>query len=101
MSFYQQRCYEPIVTSKKVNANDVDLICIGKSIKNLFNQLPDIETITHVLIENQISPIANRMKTIQGMIAQFFIMNDIKDIEFVSASNKLKDYIKTKTSYKN
>jgi len=93
MSFYQQRCYEPIVTSKKVNANDVDLICIGKSIKNLFNQLPDIETITHVLIENQISPIANRMKTIQGMLAQYFIMkSDNIHIEFVSSSHKLRQF---------
>ena len=38
------------------------------------NKLPDIESITHVFIENQISPIANRMKTIQGMLAQYFIM---------------------------
>ena len=42
MEFYQQRCYEPIIASKKINANDVDLICICKSIKRLFNQLPDI-----------------------------------------------------------
>ena len=44
-----------------------------------------------VLIENQISPIANRMKTIQGMLAQYFIMkyDEIK-IEFISSSGKLK-----------
>ena len=93
MEFYQQRCYEPIIASKKINANDVDLICIGKSIKRLFNQLPDIETITHVLIENQISPIANRMKTIQGMLAQYFIMkSDNIHIEFVSSSHKLRQF---------
>ena len=39
------------------------------------------------------------MKTIQGMIAQFFIMNNINNIEFISASNKLKNYITNKTSY--
>ena len=33
----------------------------------------DIDT---VIIENQISPIANRMKTLQGMIAQYFIMKE-------------------------
>ena len=57
--------------------------------------------IAHVIIENQISPIANRMKTIQGMIAQYFIMNNNgENIEFVSASNKLKDcLIKDKTKY--
>ena len=93
MEFYQQRCYEPIIASKKINANDVDLICIGKSIKRLFNQLPDIDSITHVLIENQISPIANRMKTIQGMLAQYFIMkSDNIHIEFVSSSHKLRQF---------
>ena len=66
-------------------------------IKKLTNDL--FTTVDKVIIENQISPIANRMKTIQGMIAQFFIMNDIKDIEFVAASNKLKNFITTKTSY--
>lgn len=93
MEFYQQHCYEPIVVSKKQSANEVDLIHIGKSIKRLFNQLPDIDTITHVLIENQISPIANRMKTIQGMLAQYFIMkNDNINIDFVSSSHKLRQF---------
>ena len=32
------------------------------------------------------------MKTIQGMLSQYFLMkNDFLDIEFVSSSNKLKD----------
>jgi hypothetical protein len=59
--------------------------------------------IDYVIIENQISPIANRMKTIQGMIAQYFIMSDVAvdKIEFVAASNKLKDCDeKDKSSYK-
>jgi hypothetical protein len=37
-------------------------------------------------------PIANRMKTLQGMIAQYFIMNNVINIEFISACNKLKDF---------
>ena len=93
MNFYKERCYEPIIVSKTVNANEVDLIYIGKSIKRLFNELPDIDTITHVMIENQISPIANRMKTIQGMLAQYFIMkSDDVDIRFVSSSHKLRQF---------
>ena len=49
--------------------------------------------IDKVIIENQISPIANRMKTIQGMIAQYFIMkNSQQEIEFVSSVNKLKGF---------
>jgi hypothetical protein len=60
-------------------------------------------TITHVILENQISTIANRMKTIQGMLAQYFIMRGRPDIviEFVSSSNKLKDFVAEKnTTYK-
>lgn len=60
-------------------------------------EVPDI-----ILIENQISPIANRMKTIQGMIAQFFITRFDKkyiDVKFVSSSNKLKGFVEGKTTY--
>ena len=58
-------------------------------------------TISNVIIENQISPIANRMKTIQGMIAQYFIMrNEDIQIDFISAGNKLKDCdIELKSKY--
>ena len=63
----------------------------------------NLSTESKVLIENQISPIANRMKTVQGMIAQFFIMKNLtaNNIEFVSATNKLKSFIGSKkTTYK-
>ena len=68
-----------------------------------FNKLFESEgTIDYVIIENQISPIATRMKTIQGMIVQYFVMSNVKanHIDFISASNKLKDCgIKEKTKY--
>jgi hypothetical protein len=72
-----------------INANNINLIDIGINLKNEFNKL-DITNIEYVLIENQISPIANRMKTIQGMVAQYFINKGIYNIEFISAANKLK-----------
>ena len=78
---------------ESVNASKLDLVTIGK---NMMCQLDDIlkdhlTTIDLVIIENQISPIANRMKTIQGMISQYFIMrNQNIQIEFVSSANKLK-----------
>ena len=53
-----------------------------------------------VIIENQISTIASRMKTLQGMIAQYFIMREVPCIEFISAANKLKMFMtKKKTTY--
>jgi hypothetical protein len=61
--------------------------------KHMLDKVSVLPDITHVIIENQISPIANRMKTIQGMLAQYFIMrNDNCIIEFISSANKLKQF---------
>jgi len=79
---------------ESVKAANVDLFKIGLHIKNKFNKLFEKEDIIeYVIIENQISPIATRMKTIQGMIVQYFIMSKIvvTHMEFISAANKLKD----------
>jgi len=88
---YESVALKPIVT-KKTSANDVSLIEIGKNIKREFNNNLEMTSVTHALIENQISPIATRMKTIQGLLAQYFIMtNDDIKIEFISSSNKLRN----------
>jgi hypothetical protein len=81
-------------TVKSVSASHIDLITIGRAIKRQLDSDPAIEGTTHVIIENQISTIATRMKTIQGMIAQYFIMRfgDAVQIEFVSSHNKLKGF---------
>jgi len=83
--------FEPIESKKAV---DVDLFNIGLNLKNKFNEIfKDEGKINYVIIENQIGPLAIRMKTIQGMIVQYFIMSNlnVEHIEFISASNKLKD----------
>ena len=87
--YISQKCFKEIGTT---NASQIDLISIGKNIKTKLNKIfPVEEKIDYILIENQISPIANRMKTIQGMIAQYFIMNNNAErIEFISSINKLK-----------
>ena len=91
--FFEKNCFEHIMVQKSITAGGTDLIKIGKNMKTLLNQVLHIDEITHVIIENQISPIANRMKTIQGMLAQFFIMkNTDVIIEFVSSANKLKQF---------
>jgi hypothetical protein len=85
-----------------LKCNSINLIDIGKSIRDNLNKI-DVFTFTnidYVLIENQISPIANRMKCIQGMISQYFIMKNIDNILYISAANKLKTFIGTKkTTY--
>jgi hypothetical protein len=86
-----QKMYFDTIESKK--ANEVDLFNIGINIKNKFNVMFKEENkIDYVIIENQIGPLAIRMKTIQGMIVQYFIMSnlDVEHIEFISSANKLK-----------
>jgi hypothetical protein len=88
---------------ENIKADNVDLFNIGINIKLKFNKLfENEEKIDYVIIENQISPIATRMKTIQGMIVQYFVMSilNVDNIEFISAANKLKECdIKDKTKY--
>jgi hypothetical protein len=92
-SFFEKQCFEPIIPKKSKTAGDTDLIQIGKNMKELLNQITEIENITHVIIENQISPIATRMKTVQGMLAQYFIMKNTNiNIDFISSANKLKQF---------
>ena len=105
LAFFEQKCFRVLQAPKKKTANETDLISIGRNMTKLLDEMPEITdgTITHVILENQISTIANRMKTIQGMLAQYFIMRGRPDIviEFVSSSNKLKDFVSEKnTTYK-
>ena len=89
-----------IVPPKEQNACDVDMIVLGKNLKTKFdlifseyNHTPQspqsnengshISGIDAVVIENQIGPLAGRMKMLQGMIAQYFIMMNVDKIEFI------------------
>jgi hypothetical protein len=81
---------------KKANylyAHDLDLITYGRNMMKhldaiLFSSSSSV--IDMMIIENQISTLASRMKTLQGMITQYFIMKNTQYIEFISASCKLK-----------
>jgi hypothetical protein len=93
--YFEKKCFEPIVPPKTKTAGETELIHIGRNMKEQLDKIVFLEGITHVIIENQISTIATRMKTIQGMLAQYFIMkSDNIAIEFVSSGNKLKQFQK-------
>ena len=77
------------------------LLNIGINLKNHFDNNSAIENVELILIENQIGPIANKMKTIQGMISQYFICKNKYNIELVSAINKLKPFITEENKEKN
>lgn len=90
-------CLEAV---QSVSANTINLVHIGINIKDRLNELfkdYNILTLDKIILENQISPIANRMKTIQGMIAQYFINSNNYNIYFISATNKLKSFLKDKS----
>jgi hypothetical protein len=75
---------------KKESANQMNMIPLGERLFAAFNAAINLEGIDHICIENQIGPIANRMKSLQGMISMYFIMNGNPNISFISATNKLK-----------
>ena len=77
----------------KSNANHVDLITLCKNMTSfLNNNIINKYKLDYAIIENQIGPLANRMKTIQGMLVQYFVCNHVSNIEFISSQNKLKSF---------
>jgi len=95
VAHFAARTLVPVVVAKSKNANQIHLVEIGKRIKAQFDEVFSRYTPTHVILENQISPIAGRMNTIQGMVAQYFIMRDTDDrlkIDFISSAGKLKGF---------
>ena len=98
-----ERCVQYVETHfvgliSKPKATELDLIQLGRNMTKHFDVIFHGKTIDCLLIENQISPLANRMKTLQGMITQYFIMHGVGNIKFVSSSNKLKEFSKKPVS---
>jgi Poxvirus A22 protein len=94
---YRSNFCFPLKGEEKQNVGNISLIVLGKKMKE---ELDFIFSNIHiplktVIIENQMSPIASRMKTIQGMLTQYFIQTFplLSNIEFVSAKLKLGNYI--------
>ena len=84
---------------EKINANNLNMIDCGILLKKHLDKTFKNKKIDKIIIENQIGPLALRMKMMQGMITQHFIENNLEDIELINASNKLKDFLKGKSTY--
>ena len=83
-----------------IKTANINMVTYGRRMKEGFENLLKDITVDRMIIENQIGPLALRMKTLQGMIMQHFIEKECPIIEEISSSNKLKDYlIKKKTKY--
>lgn len=78
------------------NSKQADLITLGR---NMMRQLDAWaahwpEPPTHVIMENQISTVASRMKTVQGELTMYFLMRYPEaHIEYISSKNKLKGFV--------
>ena len=84
---------DPIIIFK---AKDINIVTLGRNIKTEFTNLLEGIPIDRVIIENQIGPLASRMKSLQGMVMQHFIESKVPIIEEISPFNKLKMFIKPK-----
>ena len=100
LPYFQEHCFVPILVKKGKGAGEVDLITIGRNMRNRLNELSQnqlTDTNCHIIMENQISPLAGRMKTVQGMLTQYYIMQEQNNqsihIEYISSANKLKDLV--------
>lgn len=86
-------------TNKKIKTKDIDFYTYGKNMKIHFERLFKNIQLDLILIENQIGPLALRMKVLQGMILQHFIERNCEKVLSVNSSNKLKEFIQKKTTY--
>ena len=110
LPYFQEHCFVPILVKKGKGAGEVDLITIGRNMRDRLNELSQnqltdtrltdtrlTDTNCHIIMENQISPLAGRMKTVQGMLTQYYIMQEQNNqsihIEYISSANKLKDLV--------
>lgn len=79
------------VVKPKGNANTANLITLGRTLATALDAMTVLRDVTHVIMENQIGPLAGRMKTLQGMLTQYFILrHPTAHVEFISSANKLK-----------
>lgn len=87
---------------EKTSANSMGMVEMGIALQTALSyHISPTCTFSQVIIENQIGPNAIRMKYLQGMIVQFFLMSPhlINNIELVSSCHKLSVYKNTKLTY--
>jgi len=88
---------QPVKVAARKKASEASLIDIGRCMVARLDVLLMSVCVDVVLIENQISPIANRMKTLQGMLTAYFLIRyPAAQIHYVSSCNKLRGLGKEK-----
>ena len=95
LDYKKEHFFKEIVKEK----GDTTLVSLSINLMHMLDSLLTDIKIDCVLIENQISKIASTMKTIQGMITQYFVMSHVENIHYISSYNKLKMFIESKKNY--
>ena len=80
---------------KRKSAKTCSAIDLGKELVKQYERFDKVDV---VVIENQIGPLANRMKMLQGMVMQYWIMKNA-EVVCVSSVNKLKMFHKGPSTY--
>jgi hypothetical protein len=91
----QQLNSKKVTEIKQKTAKSCSFIDLGKELMTQYDKLQNVDV---VVIENQIGPLANRMKMLQGMVVQYWIMRHA-EVVCVSAVNKLKLFHTGPTTY--
>jgi hypothetical protein len=85
---------------RETPANKIGLVEVGRRIRAELDALHATHSmVTCAAIENQIGPASPRMKGVQCMVAQYYIMRGVDDIRFVSSSNKLRGLLPARSTY--
>lgn len=94
-SMVQQLNGKKLNEVKRKSAKTCSAIDLGKELIVRYDKFKNVD---FVVIENQIGPLANRMKMLQGMVMQYWIMKQAQVI-CVSSVNKLKLFHTGPTTY--
>jgi len=70
------------------------MVELGKRLIQVYDKL----SADMVIVENQIGPLASKMKGIQGMVVQYWLMRGA-NVECIAATNKLKLFHQGPTTY--
>ena len=75
------------------NSKQADLITLGRNMAIILDRISVLRDSppTHIIMENQISTVASRMKTLQGELTMYFLLrHPTASVEYISSANKLK-----------
>lgn len=94
-SMIEQLLNKKLSEVKRKSAKTCSAIDLGKELVKQYERFDKVDI---VVIENQIGPLANRMKMLQGMVMQYWIMKK-SEVVCVSSVNKLKLFHKGPSTY--